>query len=341
MSPWFSRTMTQFESYLKRYQTKVDQALQGYLPRDHVRPSVIHKAMRYSVFAGGKRLRPILTMAAAEACGGRSERVLPAACALELIHTYSLIHDDLPSMDNDALRRGKPTNHVVFGEEIAILAGDALLTLAFDLLRQNMNLKGVKLTVLPRALEIITRGAGSQGMIAGQVADITSDKGRWKRMGYRALGHSSGSRNPGLKHFSRSPIGTFRENEFSSPSDLLTFIHTRKTAALISTSLELGGCLANGTGAKVAALKRFGEYIGLAFQVKDDILDQIGDKGKLGKTGSDKTNRKLTYPALYGLKNSERRATQLIEKAHHALNVFGQKGWFLNSLANYVLIRDK
>jgi len=296
------------------YSKTVDKALKRYLSSNGSRPRIIYKAMQYSVFAGGKRLRPILVLIANQACGGNTKWAMPVACAMELIHTYSLIHDDLPAMDDDDLRRGRPTNHKVFGEDMAILAGDALLTEAFSLISKSDP------RILSTLLNIITKGAGTNGMIGGQVADIQSDKGRWKK----------------------------RKFEIKNPRHLLDFIHRKKTAALITASLQAGaslaGALPRGRRRKeFDAITRYGQYIGLAFQVQDDILDRIGNKKKLGKKGSDKANQKLTFPALYGLEKSKDMAKDLVIKAHKSLRPLAPRSkgtLLLHDLADYVLSRD-
>lgn len=303
-------------AYLARQTKAVDRALNRFLPPAGKPPRVIHEAMRYSVFAGGKRLRPMLVIAAAEACGSRATRVMPAACALELVHTYSLVHDDLPAMDDDDLRRGRPTSHKVYGEGTAILVGDALLTLAFRLLSENGRLKGVTAAAVADAVRILALNAGSEGMVGGQAADVEWDGARWKR------------------------LNSAKRSDFNDPGRLLDFIHRKKTAALISASLEIGARLAGGQPVQIAALRRAGEAIGVAFQVRDDILDRIGDKKKLGKRGSDEANQKLTYPALYGMNASERTARRLVSRARRALSIFGRKGRVLNELADYALSRD-
>ncbi len=290
------------KKYFARHGGRIEKALIHYLPSTQERPRIIHEAMRYSVLAGGKRLRPILVIAGAELCGGKAADVMPAACALEFIHTYSLIHDDLPAMDDDDLRRGKPTNHKVYGEDIAILAGDALLTHAFSLLADNADV-----------VRLVSHAAGTFGMVGGQVADIQADQGRWKKL---------------------------QGTEYRSPKGLLQFIHLRKTAALIRASLVAGAILAGGKKAQIAALDNYGEHIGLLFQVTDDILDQIGDKKKLGKRGSDRANQKLTFPAIFGLERSQAIATALTKRAHQALSPFGQKADVLHHLADFILSRD-
>lgn len=306
MTPLLSR-------YLRKTSRIVDVALHRSLPAATAKPAVIHKSMRYSIDAGGKRLRPALVIAAAEACGGTAATVMPAACALELIHTYSLIHDDLPAMDDDDLRRGRPTNHKVFGDAVAILAGDALLTLAFRLLADNAAVKGVRPDAVVRTIAVVADGAGTAGMVGGQVADIVSEDGRWKKPG----------------------------RLFASPGKVLDFIHLNKTAALIRASLVAGATLAGGSRRQVAALDDYGRWIGLAFQVADDVLDRVGDKKKLGKRGSDRDNDKLTYPALYGLEESIAIGRKMIDAAHAALKPFGQRVPVLHDLADYIVQRDR
>lgn len=279
-----------------------DQALDRFLPRASARPATIHKAMRYSLFAGGKRMRPALVLAAAEACGGGDADAMPLACAVECIHTYSLIHDDLPAMDDDDFRRGKPTNHKVFGEGIAVLAGDALLTQAFEIAAQCR--------AWPRyshqdvVLEI-ARASGSLQLIAGQVADL---EGEGKKVSAAQL----------------------------------RYIHERKTSALLCCSARLGGMSANATPTQLQALTDFGYHVGLAFQVIDDILDVTQSSEKLGKTaGKDVAAQKATYPAIVGLEKSKRIARQLTEKAYASLKPFRGKAVALEALARYLLERDR
>lgn len=291
--------------YLKKQGSLVDAALLKYLPVDN---SLISRAMRYSVCAGGKRLRPILVIEGARLCGGAPARVMPAACALEFIHTYSLIHDDLPAMDNDDLRRGKPTSHKKFGEAAAILAGDALLTDAFRLMavcaagRRNQPARVIDATV------ILSTAAGYLGMIGGQAKD-TLEQGSWNK------------KNPGRAR---------RD---------LEYIHLNKTAALIQASLLVGAALAGGTSAQRNALNRYGRNIGLAFQIADDILDLTADKKLLGKRGSDRENNKLTYPAVYGIDASRQMARRLIAEAKEELKVFKGSTGFLHQLADYIVDR--
>jgi geranylgeranyl diphosphate synthase type II len=285
-----------------QHRTKeVDAALSRFLPKATARPSTIHKAMRYSIFAGGKRMRPALLLAAAEACGGAIKPALPLACAIECIHTYSLIHDDLPAMDNDDFRRGKPTNHKVFGEGIAVLAGDALLTQAFEIAAQCD--AWPRYTHRDIVLEV-ARAAGSLQLIAGQVADLE---------------------------------GEGRDLSVAE----LKYIHERKTSALLCASVRLGGMSANCTPAQLKALTTFGYNVGLAFQVIDDILDVTQTTEKLGKTaGKDVTAQKATYPRLVGLDRSRKIAAQLTHRAFDALKPFKGRATALEALAQYLLNRE-
>jgi len=290
---------------LKRYivarQKEVDRALDRFLPKASTPPATIHKAMRYSLFAGGKRLRPILCLAAAEACGGKVSAALPLACAVECIHTYSLVHDDLPSMDNDDLRRGRATCHKVFGDGIAILAGDALLTIAFEIATQ---VKSTKRYDLREIFREISTAAGSQKLIAGQVADLEAEGRRINRVQLR-------------------------------------FIHENKTAALLTASVRLGAMAANSSAKQLAAITAFGRALGLAFQVIDDILDVTQTSEKLGKSaGKDVTAKKATYPAVIGLDKSRAEARRLTGQARNALSIFGTRGQPLQALANYLLERE-
>ncbi len=280
----------------------VNAALDGFLPQETTKPATIHKAMRYSLFAGGKRMRPALVLAAAQACGGKPADALPLACAVECIHTYSLIHDDLPAMDNDDFRRGKPTNHKVFGEGIAVLAGDALLTQAFEIVAQA---KGwARYSHRDLILEL-AQASGSLQLIAGQVADL---EGEGKKTSVAQL----------------------------------KYIHERKTSALLCCSARFGGMSANCSPAQLKALTDFGYHVGLAFQVIDDILDVTQTSEKLGKTaGKDTQAQKATYPAIVGLEKSRRIAAQLTDRAFAALQVFRGKAVALEALAAYLLKRDR
>ena len=289
------------KSYLTSRQKLIDRALDQYLPKENVRPATIHKAMRYSLFAGGKRLRPILTLAAAEACGGKIDNALPLACAMECIHTYSLVHDDLPSMDNDDFRRGRPTCHKVFGDGIAVLAGDALLTIAFEIVSRAKSQHRYDLFTLLREVAV---SAGSQKLIAGQVADLEA------------------------------------EGKKVSLADL-RYIHQNKTAAILTASVCLGAMSANATAKELSAVTKFGRALGLAFQVIDDILDVTQTSEKLGKSaGKDVAAQKATYPAVMGLAKSRAEAKRLTKEAHDALAIFGKKGDTLHALANHLLERE-
>jgi geranylgeranyl diphosphate synthase type II len=289
------------KEYLVSRQKMVDDALQKFLPQASVKPKTIHKAMRYSIFAGGKRLRPILCLAAAECCGGEASEALPLACAIECIHTYSLIHDDLPCMDDDDLRRGMPTSHKVFGEAIAVLAGDALLTFAFELAAQVPAWPRYSLRDVISELAV---ASGSRNLIAGQVVDLESEGKR-----------------------------------ISLP--LLRFIHESKTAALLRTTIRLGAMSANATPARLESLSTFGTSLGLAFQVIDDILDVTQSSEMLGKSaGKDLVAEKATYPSVVGLDASRRIAKRLTAEAHRSLKPFGQKAEILHGLADYLLDRE-
>jgi geranylgeranyl diphosphate synthase, type II len=280
----------------------VNRALDHWLPSGKTRPATIHKAMRYSIFAGGKRMRPALCLAATQACGGSEKDALPLACAVECIHTYSLIHDDLPAMDNDEFRRGKPTNHKVFGEGIAVLAGDALLTQAFEIAAQS---ESAPRYAREKFILELAKASGSLQLIAGQVADLEAEG-----------------------------------KKISEPE--LKFIHERKTSALLCCSVRLGGMSANCTPAQLEALTDFGYHVGLAFQVIDDILDVTQTTEQLGKTaGKDAAVQKATYPAIVGLDKSRQIAAKLTDKAFAALKTFKGRAVALQALAQYLLQRDK
>ena len=290
------------KAYLRSRQRKIDRALDRYLPRANTKPATLHKAMRYSLFAGGKRLRPILCLAAAEACRGNVDGALPLACALECIHTYSLVHDDLPSMDNDDFRRGRPTCHKVFGDGIAILAGDALLTIAFEIVSRTKPARRYNTSALLREISV---AAGSQKLIAGQVADLEAEGKDVKR-------------------------------------DQLQFIHENKTAAILKSSVRLGAMSANADARKLSAITRFGQRLGLAFQIVDDILDVTQTSEILGKSaGKDVAAKKATYPAVIGLEKSRAEARRLTRQAHNALSLFSSsEAEPLHVLANYLLERE-
>ncbi|GHC53996.1 polyprenyl synthetase family protein [Roseibacillus persicicus] len=292
-----------FKTYLGQKVSLIDGHLDAHLPSDLTSPSKIHEAMRYSVFAGGKRLRPILALAAAEACGGSEEAALFPACATELLHTYSLVHDDLPAMDDDDLRRGRPTSHVVFGEALAILAGDALQAEAFHFIAQTP--PATSFTVADYLKEFAVC-AGSLKLIGGQVLDLEGE-------GEDTL----------LSH------------------DELIAIHERKTAALLTTSIRLGAMTADATAGQLDALTTFGYNLGLAFQVIDDVLDVTADTATLGKTaGKDEAVNKSTYPAILGLEESRQEAKRLTDLSLAALEPFGEKAAHLSQIAHYLLDRE-
>lgn len=287
--------------YLAAQVRQVDRALDRWVPAEAVEPSSIHRAMRYSLFAGGKRIRPVLAIAAAQAVGSSQAGVENAAATLELIHTYSLIHDDLPALDNDDLRRGRPTCHKVFGDAMAILAGDALLTLAFEVLSRLPQTTAETRILL---VEELSRAAGTVGgMIGGQVHDI------------------EGERQP------PTPV-------------LLESIHRAKTGALLRASVRMGAIYADAGEVELAALSRYGEHIGLAFQIIDDVLDVEQSSDALGKTaGKDEAQQKVTFPAVYGLKQSREMAERERLAAHQALRSFGSRAYRLQEIADFIVLR--
>ncbi len=290
-------------TYLEERCRIVDQALNRFLPTAKTKPTTIHEAMRYSLFAGGKRLRPILCLASAEACGGTYEAALAPAASVECIHTYSLIHDDLPCMDDDDFRRGMPTSHVKFGEGVAVLAGDALLTVAFEILAQ---VTGTKRYDIGAFISELAVSSGSRHLIGGQVMDLEGE--------------------------GREVVLTAKQ---------LRYIHESKPAALLTASIRLGAMTANATPAQLEALSVYGQSLGLAFQVIDDILDVTQTSETLGKSaGKDEATAKSTYPALFGLEKSRKEAARLTKKAHDALKPFGKKAERLAEIADYLLDRE-
>ncbi len=293
------------EAYIGERRSAVDETLQKIFPPASGHAYEIVKAMEYSIFAGGKRLRPILCIAAAETVGGHFSDVMPVACALELIHTYSLIHDDLPAMDDDNLRRGKPTNHNVFGEALALLAGDGLLTEAFHLIASSGERPQADARLLLRVISTVAEAAGYAGMVGGQVVDM-----HWQ------------SKQADL--------------------DAVQFIHRHKTAALIRASVASGAILAGATERQIRAISLYGEKTGLAFQISDDILDLESDSSTLGKqVGADIKLGKATYPAVIGIEQSKRTQSKLIEDAVAALEAFDQRADPLRAIARYVIERKK
>jgi geranylgeranyl diphosphate synthase type II len=290
------------QEYLIEKVHKIDKTLDSLLSGDDLYPPEIFEAMRYSLFAGGKRLRPILLMAAADAVGGNGEDYIKVACGLEMIHTYSLIHDDLPGMDNDDYRRGKLTNHKVYGEGMAILAGDGLLTTAFEVMLSEEH---VSPKILIQVVHDIAQAAGALGMIAGQTVDLASEG---------------------------KIIGI----------DTLKFMHQTKTGALFRAALESGARLAGGESQKIQALVTYAEQFGLAFQITDDILDVTGSEEKIGKPiGSDARNHKATYVSLYSLDEARRMAKQAVDNALAALDGFGREAEVLREMVTQLTTREK
>lgn len=287
--------------YLAAQVQVVDEALRRWVPGEDAAPVSIHRAMRYSLFAGGKRIRPVLAIAAAHAVGNRGSGVGDVAASLELVHTYSLIHDDLPALDNDDLRRGRPTCHKVFGEAMAILAGDALLTLAFEVLGR---LDGIECEQKIRLVEELARAAGTLGgMIGGQVNDL------------------EGERQP-------------------PTAELLESIHRAKTGALLRASVRMGAIYAGATSDELDALSRYGEHVGLAFQIVDDVLDVEESSEALGKTaGKDQEQQKITFPAVYGLARSREMAEDERRRAHVALGSFDERADRLREIADFIVQR--
>jgi geranylgeranyl diphosphate synthase type II len=290
-------------SYLSKKKDGVDKTLEKLVPPAKIFPPSIYEAMRYSLFAGGKRVRPILAIAAAEALGARTADLLPLAGALELIHTYSLIHDDLPAMDNDDFRRGRPTCHKVYGEAIAILAGDGLLNMAFEVLSDPRRLKSVSANRLIAIIREISTASGVSGMVGGQVVDIESEG---------------------------------KDIDFP----MLEYIHTHKTGTLIRASVRVGALYARAGKRHFTALTHYGEMVGLAFQIADDILDVTGKQEEIGKdVGSDIKKGKMTFPSFYGLEESRRRAVEVVDKAVTALKDFDRKADPLRELAKFIINR--
>ncbi len=272
------KELIEIKDYLKKQSEFINENLQKFIPQG--KPEILFDSIKYSLTAGGKRIRPILVLESAKAVGKeRIDDILDIAIATEFIHTYSLIHDDLPSMDNDDLRRGKPTNHKVFGEAIAILAGDGLLTYAFELISNN---KKIEPYTLIKVINILSNGTGIYGMVGGQAADILAEEGKFND---------------------------------------IKFIHLHKTAKFLESCCWIGGVLGGGDEKEQESLRKYGRYIGLAFQIQDDILDEIGNTEKLGKSvGKDRENNKLTFPSIYGIEKSREIAQDYLNKAIESLN---------------------
>ncbi len=292
------------EIYLQERACLIETTLREILPKKDAFPTLIHESMHYSVFAGGKRLRPILCLAAVEAIGRDFKPLLPIACALEMIHTYSLIHDDLPAMDDDDYRRGKLTNHKVYGEGVAILAGDALLTYAFEVLAKY-GLQFFSSQIVCQVMQEIALAVGTKGMIGGQVADLmAAEQGK-------------------------------------KDKNLLIYIHTHKTGALFRAALRTGALLVGATSTELACLTTYAEKFGLAFQITDDLLDLTGNSEKLGKTvGSDQAMGKLTFPALYGIEKSRELVQEVVDEALQTLAKLPGETKPLELLLQYLVVRE-
>ncbi len=293
----------EFKVVLKEKANYIEQLLNKYMPTEEGYQKTIMEAINYSLSAGGKRLRPILTLEACKIVGGNENDAIPFAVAIEMIHTYSLIHDDLPALDNDDLRRGRKTNHIVYGEDMAILAGDALLNYAFEIMLSNSLGKENPEKYL-KAINEIAKSAGIYGMIGGQVVDVQS------------------------------------ENQ-QIPKDKLDYIHNNKTAAIIIGCMRAGAIIGNANEEELDKITKYANNIGLSFQIVDDILDIVGDESKLGKkVGSDIENNKSTYPSLLGLEKSKEIAYTLINGAKENINELSEHVDFLNGLADYIIDRE-
>ena len=291
--------------YLAEKRALVDDSLKGLMPELKGPTSELSRAMSYSLFAGGKRLRPILCMAGAEAVGGEGRDALPVACALEMIHTYSLIHDDLPAMDNDDMRRGKATSHKVFGEALAILAGDGLLTEAFNVMARPDLIEKIGAARFQEIINLISAAAGCRGMVGGQAVDIMME-GK------------------------------------DIDSSQLDFIHSHKTGALISASVSSGAIIGGGSRRELGDIAIYGNKIGLAFQISDDILNVEGDSEEMGKSaGSDAQKRKNTYPSVHGMERSKRILRELVDEAVNSLNGLDKKADPLRRIAGYIIERKR
>ena len=317
---------------------QIDRALQRWLPAARVKPTTLHQAMRYSIFAGGKRMRPILCLEAAEICGGDAETALSAACAVECIHTYSLIHDDLPCMDDDDLRRGRPTAHVKFGEALALLAGDALLTLAFEIVANTQ----IKIFDSPDSLDF--PDSPEKGILTAAF-----DNNRENRIRQQDARRYSGADfvrelaiAAGSRRLIAGQVNDLAAEGRSLRGSQLRDIHLGKTAAMIAVSLRLGAMSAHATPSKCDALARFGEKLGLAFQVVDDILDVTQTTEQLGKSaGKDTRDAKSTYPAALGLDGARAEAAKLTTAAMRELSPFGKRAARLREIADYLLARKR
>lgn len=299
----FEGASVKLNEYLTWVARQVDEGLDDYLPRVAPQAKVLREAMEYSVVGAGKRLRAALVMEAAYVCGAAREQALPVACAIEMIHAYSLVHDDLPCMDDDDYRRGKLANHKVFGEGMAVLVGDALLTQAFWLLSRLPTVADVSAEQTVRIIEEVAQAAGAEGMVGGQVADLGAE-------------------------------------DLPAEGELLNYIHTHKTGALIRASTRAGALLADADEKSLAQLTEFAYHFGVAFQIVDDLLDVQGDPEKLGKQiGSDERQGKLTYPRLYGIERSQELAEEHVALAQRAVEPFGERARMLQEITRFVAAR--
>ena len=295
--------MKSLEEYMRKRREEIDRCLDQLLPSEETVPAEIHRAMRYSIFAGGKRLRPILTVASGDAFDAPSGMLYPVACALEMIHTYSLIHDDLPAMDNDDLRRGVPTCHKVFGEAMAILAGDALLTRAFEVIATLPVTAEFQQRKVEVIAEIATAAGTVNALIGGQVVDILS------------------------------------EGKQITP-ETLDYIHNAKTGAMIRAAIRVGAIIGGASASELKAITRYGEAAGLAFQITDDLLDVLATSEQLGKTaGKDANVQKATYVALHGIDKSKQRARELTDEAIKSVCSLGRPSWALEAIARFFVER--
>jgi len=326
--------MKDFEFLLARKAKEVESGLKKQISLIKNTPEIVKDSMAYSLNAGGKRVRPVLLCWTAQAFGLKPADVMPAACAVEMVHTYSLIHDDLPCMDNDDLRRGKPTNHKVFGEDLALLAGDGLLTYAFETLARNSGVKAVGPANTLKAVASLAHYSGVSGMVGGQVSDIFAEgllEGKSKR-----------AKKLALKNKKPAYYLLPAENKEISAAEVLKYIHKNKTGALITTSVEIGALLAGAEGDNLKNIRRYALAIGFAFQVVDDILDATATQKQLGKSNSDAANKKLTYVSLFGLEESKKAADRALKEALSALaalkNAKNKKP--LEDMAKFIISRS-
>ena len=360
--PWLSlfastisRTVTgmdseSFSARFKELRDLVDTSLAELLEQQPW-PDALRRAISYSLMAGGKRLRPALVLMGCQICGGNQKDALPAAHAVEMIHTYSLIHDDLPCMDDDDLRRGRPTSHRVFGDALATLAGDALQTLAFETLGNAP----VGPAIAIDCVRILSSASGGPGMVGGQILDLEAERGAFPagpEVGVNLQNSprsGDSGRNSGLPSVETTVNGTLKPEDSRNPAstndsfrvEQLIQIHKMKTGALMTAALELGSAVASATADERERLKKFGQNIGLAFQIADDLLDVTGSDERLGKeTGRDNELGKLTYPSLIGIDASRQKAITLVDEACVALDIFDDRADVLRQLARFIVERD-